>query len=59
MVGATSSAEGVLVDFLIPILPMIGGELTREALLTYVCVSGHHYVECVQIMRWWSSNLGQ
>ena len=24
-----------------------------------VCVAGHQSVDCVQIMRWWSSNLGQ
>ena len=24
-----------------------------------VCVTGHWPAECVQIMRWWSSNLGQ
>ena len=24
----------------------------------YVCVAGHQPVECVQIMRWWISNLG-
>ena len=30
MVGATSSIEGVLADFLTPILPNIGREPTRE-----------------------------
>ena len=33
MVGATSSADVVLADFLIPILPKIGGEPTREGLI--------------------------
>ena len=33
MVGTTSSADGVLVDLLKPILPKIGGELTRESLI--------------------------
>ena len=33
MAGATSSVEGVLADFPIPILPKIVGEPTREALI--------------------------
>ena len=33
MTGATSSAEGVLADILVPILLKIGGETTREGLI--------------------------
>ena len=33
MVGTTSSSEGVLADFPTPILPKIGGEPTKEALI--------------------------
>ena len=42
MAGATSSIEGVLMDFLAPILPKIGGELTREVLINlHRLVSGN------------------
>ena len=33
MAGKTSSVEGVLTDLPTPILPNIGGELTREVLI--------------------------
>ena len=33
MSGSTSSVEGFHADFLTPILPNIGGELTREGLI--------------------------
>ena len=33
MAGATSSVEGLLADFMTPILPKIGGEPTREGLI--------------------------
>ena len=33
MAGSTSSIKGVLVDFPAPILPKIGGELTRGSLI--------------------------
>ena len=41
-----------------------GGEIFEEGKLPIsfegcVCVTGHQSVECVQIMEWWSSNLGQ
>ena len=42
MVGTTSSADGVLVDLLKPILPKIGGELTIESLkYLHILVSGN------------------
>ena len=42
MAGTTSSIEGVLTDFSAPILPKIGGELTREVLINlHRLVSGN------------------
>ena len=42
MAGATSSVEGFLVDFQAPIIPKIGREQTREALINlYQLVSGN------------------
>ena len=42
MAGATSSVKGVLVDFPTPILPKIGGEPTRDALIgLQILVSGN------------------
>ena len=42
MARATTSAEGVLTDFLTPILPNIGGEPTREGLVKlHLLISGN------------------
>ena len=42
MVGATSSVEGVLEEFLTSILPKISGEPTREGLIEiHILISGN------------------
>ena len=51
MMGATSSAEGVLADFPTPILPKIGGEPTIEGLIKLHQFVGENVLSVLSNLR--------